>query len=194
MSVPPDAGRLLLPLARAAIASHFGRRLPVPKAGWLDETGASFVTITIDGRLRGCIGTLNPYRSLRDDVWANARSAAFNDPRFSPLTPTEYERIRIEVSVLTEPVEMHFTNLADALAQLVPGVDGVILTAGRRRATFLPQVWEHLPEPHEFIGALMRKAGLADDDRQTPIQLERYRVQAWTERRAPEDRPTTTDN
>lgn len=191
MTVPNDAGRVLLPLARAAIASRFGRRLPVPEADWLHEPGACFVTLKINDRLRGCIGSLASNCSLRDDVWSNARRAAFRDPRFPPLSEDEFDQIRIEVSVLTEAVPMSFTSRAEALAQLVPGVDGVILTSCGRKATFLPQVWEQLPQPEEFVRALMCKAGLAADHWDAETGLACYRVAAWAEAGPLPDAATT---
>ncbi len=138
MPIPENAGQVLLPLARSAIAKKL--KLPpvaVGEAAWLDEKAASFVTLTIGGELRGCIGSLVAHRTLRDDVTANAAAAAFGDPRFEPLTVSEYPAIRVEVSVLSTPEPMSFTSRADALAQLRPGVDGLILTSGRHRATFL---------------------------------------------------------
>lgn len=181
--VPSDAGLVLLPLARAAIARKLG--CPAPTAersvGWLQEQGAAFVTLSIDGRLRGCIGTILAHRALGDDVEANALAAAFGDPRFPPLAPEEFDRVHIEVSVLTEPTPMPVHSRAEALAQLEPGVDGVLLHSRGHRATFLPQVWEQLPDPDAFLSALMRKAGLPADHWDAHTELERYRVRAWHE-------------
>ena len=116
-----------------------------------------------------------------DDVTANAAAAAFGDPRFEPLTVSEYPAIRVEVSVLSTPEPMSFTSRADALAQLRPGVDGLILTSGRHRATFLPQVWAQLPSREEFVRALARKAGLAPDYWDNRMELDRYQVRSWAE-------------
>ncbi len=181
--VPDDAGRVLLPLPRSAIASRLGRPPATvdTSADWLAAPGAAFVTLTLAGRLRGCIGTILAHRPLAEDVQANARNAAFSDPRFSPLTADEYDRVQIEVSVLTEPEPMRLTSRADALAQLQPGVDGILLSSGGHRATFLPQVWEQLPDPDAFLSALMRKAGLPADHWDARTELERYRVRAWHE-------------
>lgn len=178
--LPTESGSVLLPLARAAIAADLGRPAqPGIHAQWLDAPGASFVTLTSDGRLRGCIGSLLAYRSLREDVADNARAAAFRDRRFPPLVASEFDQIRLEVSVLTEPEPLSFTDVHDALAQLRPGIDGVVLRRGTQRATFLPQVWEQLPQPSVFLKSLLIKAGLTGWDSQ--ITLERYQVQAWTE-------------
>ena len=177
--LPADAGQVLLPLARAAIAAELGRPVTPPIADWLAEPGASFVTLTIGGHLRGCIGSLQAYQSLGADVVGNARQAAFRDRRFPPLRASEFEQITIEVSVLTEPEPLSFTDVPDALRQLRPGIDGVVLRRGTQRATFLPQVWEQLPQPSAFLKALLIKAGLTGWDDQ--IALETYQVRAWTE-------------
>lgn len=178
----PDGARLLA-TARAAIANELGRSTPMPHPEPAERApGASFVTLTIDGRLRGCIGTLEAYRPLHDDVEENARAAAFADPRFPPLTAVELDRIRIEVSRLgpPEPIDYDGTE-AGAIAALRPGVDGVILRRGRHRATFLPQVWEQLPEPREFLAHLRRKAGIVEPGWPDGIRLERYGVRSWHE-------------
>lgn len=183
MSLPDDAGQILLPLARSAIA----RRLRLPaavvdeSAEWLAEEGASFVTLTIDGGLRGCIGTLEAYRPLREDVASNAVAAAFHDRRFQPLSAAEYPALAVEVSVLSAPEPMSFSNRADALAQLQPGLDGLIIQKGRHRGTFLPQVWKELPDPEEFVRALLRKSGLSPGYWGNDIKLSRYRVRVWSE-------------
>lgn len=183
MRLPADAGTLLLPLARSVIASGLGQRVDTPgaQAAWLDQPGAGFVTLTMAGKLRGCIGTIDAHRALRNDITSNARAAAFHDRRFGPLSAAEYRQIRVEVSVLTTPEPIAFNDRADALNKLVPNVDGIVLTLGVHRATFLPQVWEQLPRPEEFLQALLRKAGLAGDHWDSKIKLERYHAQVWTE-------------
>jgi len=145
------------------------------------------VTLTLGGELRGCIGSLEAYQPLADDVTSNARSAAFRDPRFPPLTAAEFRRVHIEVSVLSAPQPMAVTSEADALAQLRPGVDGVILAAAGRRATFLPQVWEQLPEPATFLAHLKRKAGLPAGYWGDDVQVWRYGVTAFEEPEEPEE-------
>ena len=177
-----DQGRLLTALARAAIAREFaepGAALPHPD--WLEAPGAVFVTLTEAGQLRGCIGSLEAHRPLGEDLEHNARAAAFGDPRFPPLKHAELPRVRVEVSVLTPATPMACSDEADALRQLRPGVDGVILEHGWHRATFLPQVWEQLPEPRVFLAHLKQKAGLAADFWADDLRLSRYGVEKFKE-------------
>lgn len=181
LRVPADAGDVLLPLARAAIAARLGEELPRPDETWLDLPGASFVTLILRGALRGCIGSVTARRPLGDDVAANARAAAFRDPRFPPLTAEEFADIRIEVSVLTPPKLIPAASRQDALAELVPGKDGVIVDCRQNRATFLPQVWRHLPDPDRFLRALMLKADLPPNHWDSDTTLARYRVCSWSE-------------
>ncbi len=179
---PTDMGTTLLPIARAAIALALGRALTAPDdAPWLQDPGACFVTLTQGGQLRGCIGSLLPRRSIRDDVRANAVAAALRDPRFAPLRLAELEQTRIAVSVLSPMRTMRFDDEADAKAQLLPGVDGLVLEFGAHRGTFLPQVWEQLPTVDGFMTELKRKAGLAGDFWATGIRLQRYTVAKWEE-------------
>ncbi len=182
----PEQGRLLLALARAAITRRLGRPAgpsgdDAPRPAWLDEPGAVFVTLTRHGVLRGCIGSLEAHRPLREDLRANAQAAAFDDPRFPPLNAEELDTTRVEVSVLSRPEPLSFADEADCLAQLRPGVDGVILEYGWHRATFLPQVWEQLPEPRQFMAHLKRKAGLAPDFWSGDLRLSRYGVEKFKE-------------
>lgn len=180
--LPDDAGPVLTSLARHSIAKRLGQTSPEPPiADWLAAPGASFVTLTKLGQLRGCIGSLVAWRALGDDVVGNAVAAAFDDPRFMPLGVDELANISIEVSVLSQPLPMTFTSRADALAQLRPGLDGVILTEGRRRATFLPQVWDELPQPAIFVEHLLRKAGLPPNHWSDTVELSRYSVDAFAE-------------
>jgi len=151
----------------------------LPRPVWLDEPAATFVTLTLHGQLRGCIGSLEAHRSLYDDVTRNARAAAFGDPRFPPLTADELPAVRIEVSVLTVPQPLQFSSEADALRRLRPGIDGVIFQYGSRQATFLPQVWEQLPEPHEFMAHLKQKAGLPADLRVDGVRLAVFQVEKF---------------
>jgi len=177
-----DKGRLLNAMARAAIARKFDIETPtLSHPAWLEEPGAVFVTLTRDGQLRGCIGSLEAHRALGRDIEANAQAAAFRDPRFPPLEPYELDAIRTEVSVLSRPEPMTFSDEVDALAQLRPGIDGVILQSGWHRATFLPQVWEQLPEPTRFMAHLKVKAGLPADYWSDSIQLSRYTVAKYEE-------------
>jgi AmmeMemoRadiSam system protein A len=182
MKPMPELGTVLLQLARAAIAREFGQSAPaaadLPE---LHAPGATFVTLTQRGELRGCIGSLQAWRPLIDDVRDNARNAAFRDPRFPPLAADELPVTRVEVSLLTTPQPLLFASEADALGQLRPNVDGVIFSAAGRRSTFLPQVWEQLPEPAVFMARLKQKAGLAADYWGPDVRLERYEVRKWKE-------------
>ena len=175
-------GQTLLTIARNAIHQHFSLDTrPVTPHPELALPGASFVTLTQSGQLRGCIGTLEATRPLAEDVAANACSAALRDPRFPPLTLAEVMPTRVEVSLLDAAKPLEFDNEEEVLAALRPGVDGLILRYGRHRATFLPQVWDSLPEPRHFLQQLKRKAGLAENFWDAQITLSRYGVQKWTE-------------
>jgi len=177
-----DLGRVLLVLARKAIAARFDIAPggePVHPA--LGQPGATFVTLTQNGGLRGCIGSLEAWRSLGEDVRANAQAAAFRDPRFPPLAPDELEHTRVEVSLLTPAMPLTFSDEADALRQLRPGTDGLIFECRGRRGTFLPQVWESLPEPKQFFAHLKQKAGFLPDFWSPDVKLYRYEVQKWQE-------------
>lgn len=181
--LPENPGKVLLPIARATISNTLGR----PGAGvaadspWLLEKGACFVTLTRHGQLRGCIGTLQAHRSLQLDVKANAHAAAFRDPRFSPLTEDDLDQTTIEISLLSAMQPLHFSDERHALAQLQPGVDGVVFEFGRYRSTFLPQVWEQLPDVATFMAHLKHKAGLPPDFWAKEIKLSRYTVSKWKE-------------
>lgn len=175
-------GHALLVRARNAIAAELDLpQQPEPGHPDLASPGATFVTLTQDGQLRGCIGSLEAHRPLERDVRANAVAAALRDPRFPPLTAAELARTRVEVSLLTAPQAMPVASEADALRQLRPGIDGVILSAGMRRATFLPQVWEQLPDPRTFLANLKQKAGLPADWWSEEASLQRYEVRKWKE-------------
>jgi AmmeMemoRadiSam system protein A len=178
-----NKGKILLPIARASIADVLGRKLEAAEdAIWLQDKAACFVTLTQEGELRGCIGTLEAHRSLLEDVKANALSAAFHDPRFSPLKTKELDYTEIEVSLLSPTQPLGFTDEQDALAQLQPGIDGVVFEFGRYRSTFLPQVWEQLPDSKEFMAHLKQKAGLNPDFWADQVRLYRYTVDKWKER------------
>lgn len=174
----------LLDLAAASIEQGLeGKRLAPRAAEYplsLRIERASFVTLNIAGELRGCIGSLEAWRPLVLDVAENAWSAAFRDSRFAPLRRDEFERLEIHLSLLTSPEELSFESEADLLAQLVPGVDGLILLEGALRSTFLPSVWESIPEPQEFLRQLKRKAGLPAGYWSDSLQLSRYRAESFT--------------
>lgn len=177
-----DRGPVLLALARAAIADALGRPHPAPRSPpWVHDAGATFVTLTHNGELRGCIGSLVPRRSLAEDVTANACAAAFDDPRFPPLGADELDQTRIEVSLLSPLEPLPVTSEADALRRIRPHVDGLVLECGRRRGTFLPQVWEEVPDPRAFLVHLKLKAGLPPDFWSDDIRLSRYGVEKWSE-------------
>jgi AmmeMemoRadiSam system protein A len=177
-----DRGQTLLAIARGAIAEQLG--IPTPffdEAQWLDELGATFVTLTCAGALRGCIGSLVAERPLRTDVISNALAAAFSDPRFSPLSAREYREIEVEVSLLSPMQPITVESETQAVTLLRPGIDGVLLEYGRQRGTFLPQVWEQLPEPRAFLAHLKQKAGLPADFWTDGVRLSRYTVTKWRE-------------
>jgi hypothetical protein len=177
-----EKGDALLKLARAGIAQQFGQAAPLPPdAPWLAEHGACFVTLTRHGELRGCIGTLEAHRPLGLDVRENAVAAAFRDPRFAPLSQVEFDEIRVEVSLLSPTEALLVASEAHALASLRPGVDGVVFEYRHYRSTFLPQVWEQLPDPAEFLSTLKRKAGLPVDFWAEDVRLSRYTVSKWKE-------------
>lgn len=187
--LPDDAGDLLLSAARTAIAQMLGATTHAataahvaPPPSWALEPGASFVTLTKHGRLRGCIGSLAARRPLLEDVRANAVAAATRDPRFAPMTPDELAAVAIEVSVLSVPRPLHVSSLREAYAALVPEVDGVILETGTgHRATFMPQVWRNLPDPAQFLGHLWLKAGVVPGVWYQGTTLRTYTVRAWYE-------------
>ncbi|SRR5260221_9789592 len=181
-----EHGRKLLQIARASIAGALGAGpagAPEADETWLRESRATFVTLTQGVELRGCVGALEAQRPLAEDVAANARAAAFEDGRFDPLTLEEFARTGIEVSLLSTPKTLAFDDHADLLRKLRPGVDGVILEQvdEGRRGTFLPQVWEDLSDPEQFIARLKHKAGIAPDTDTRRCRVKRYRVLKWRE-------------
>lgn len=179
-----EQGKVMLTIARAVISKQLGIRADIPKTSvypWLDEPGATFITLKKQGELRGCIGSLKARQSLINDLQDNAVSAAFRDPRFPPLAADELPDITVEVSLLTEPEPMTFGSETDALAQLEPDIDGVIFECGSYRSTFLPQVWDQLPEPELFMAHLKQKAGLPAGFWSEDVRLYRYRVEKFGE-------------
>jgi len=176
-------GRVLLGIARNSIAASLDMAVQerLPDELWLKPAHATFVTLTRNGSLRGCIGSLQAQRPLGEDVRHNARAAAFSDPRFEPLTCEELAHTRIEVSLLSTPKQMAFADHADLMRQLRPGEDGLILECGGARATFLPQVWESLPDPEQFVAELKRKAGLAPGLSSAKCSVQRYHALKWKE-------------
>jgi AmmeMemoRadiSam system protein A len=177
----------LLHLARQAMEhSVRGQKLPALDLGTLRAPlraeGASFITLTIQGGLRGCIGALEPYQPLAQDVREHAIAAALEDPRFPPVTPEELDQIEIEVSRLTFPENLEYADPEDLLTRLRPNMDGVILRDGFRRATFLPQVWEKIPDKAEFLDNLCYKMGApADTWRHKHLEVLTYQVEEFHE-------------
>ncbi len=189
LELTAEQGQALVKLARQTLLERFGRtselesdledRLRDPV---FDRRCGTFVTLTIDGNLRGCIGTLEGYEPLVEGVRRNAINAAFHDPRFAPLSVQDLDRVRIEVSVLTQPSPLQYTDADDLIRKLRPGVDGVIISSGSASATFLPQVWDQLPEPESFLAHLCMKAGLSPDQwRKGGLEVKTYQVQYFEE-------------
>jgi AmmeMemoRadiSam system protein B/AmmeMemoRadiSam system protein A len=182
-----EHGRRLLQIARQSISAalvgqgEFGA--PVAEEPWLRESRATFVTLMQSEELRGCVGALEAQRPLAQDVAENARAAAFEDARFKPLTPDEFARTDIEVSLLSTPKRLAFEDHADLIGRLRPGVDGIILEHSEegKHATFLPQVWEGLPDPEQFIAHLKQKAGIARGVDIRRCRVKRYSVLKWRE-------------
>lgn len=170
--------RLLLRIARGAIVAKIrGCEEKVYLDEFppeLTEKRASFVTLTIDGNLRGCIGMLEACRPLAEDVAENACAAAFYDPRFDPVSENELDDLEIHISVLSPPEQMTFDSEADLLQQIRPGVDGLILQDGARRGTFLPSVWAELPSEELFLMHLKMKAGLPNTHWSDTLRVFRY--------------------
>ena len=158
--------KLLLELASKSIKSDFDSSIIFNKEKllqenpFLKEQRACFVTLTLNGKLRGCIGSLIAHRTLLDDILHNAKQAAFADFRFDRLSQEEFKNIKIEISILSVPQTLDYTDLEDLEKKLIPNVHGVILELDGKRATFLPQVWEQLPTFNEFMVHLCKKAGL----------------------------------
>jgi AmmeMemoRadiSam system protein A len=177
----------LLRLARQALEYGVrGEKLPALDESALTpnlrEHGASFVTLTVRGQLRGCIGALDPYQALAEDVREHAVAAALDDPRFPAVKERELNGIQIEVSRLTRPVPLEYTDANDLLSKLRPHVDGVILRDTQRRATFLPQVWEKIPNPDDFLGNLCYKMGLPPEAwRRQHLDVFTYQVEEFHE-------------
>ncbi len=181
-----EQGKILLQIARTAIchALHMPSSATVAidrDAAWLSQPGATFVTLTYKGQLRGCVGSLLACESLTEDVSSNAISAALRDTRFPPLTEDELDEISVEVSLLSELHPLDFVNEQEAITKLRPGIDGIVFEYGPYRSTFLPQVWENLPQPQLFLRELKTKAGLSEDFWAGNIKLSRYTVNKWRE-------------
>ena len=190
-NLSPEQGQLLVKLARQTLMERIGKPVPQSQVDSLNRAlkdpcfqiaCGTFVTLKINGQLRGCIGNLASNESLVSGVRRNAINAAFHDPRFAPLSAAELDLVEIEVSILTEPKPMEYQDSADLLKKLRPNVDGVTISVGHASATFLPQVWEQLPKPQEFLAHLCRKAGLsADAYKNRKLEVSTYQVQYFEE-------------
>jgi len=172
---------ILLDIARQSIAhglqhSHALHINPKDYRPLLQSQGASFVTLHLNQQLRGCIGTLEAYQPLINDVSEHAYAAAFKDPRFTAVNATELPLLEIHISVLTPAQPMQFSSEADLIRQLNPGIDGLILEDEQHRGTFLPSVWEALPEAGDFLSQLKIKAGMNRNDWHPGIRVSRYKT------------------
>ncbi len=173
--------KICLQLAKQAIVSKFTKEKIVINEKLLPASlknkQACFVTLTIDGNLRGCIGHILPIQLLWQDIIENAQAAAFQDPRFPPLTQDELKEIKIEISILDNPQKLSYSTISELLDYLKNNKPGVIIKQRERQATFLPQVWDELPNPEEFLTHLCLKAGLTPDAWQRELIIEIYKVE-----------------
>ena len=190
--ITDEQGRRLVQVARRTIAAKLGTLEEIDKVipdrdladpGFREKRG-TFVTLKIKGQLRGCMGCLTPSETILEGIQRNAINAAFNDPRFPALTAAELEQADIEISILTSPQVLEYSEGTELLAKLRPNVDGVIINKDQARSTFLPQVWEQLPKTEEFLAHLCRKAGLpADEWTKGELDVSLYQVQYFHENR-----------
>lgn len=177
-----DLGRAVLTLARSAIAEELGLgKLDTVSHASLEHPSATFVTLRQGIQLRGCVGSVRRKRALHDDVRLNAVAAAFRDPRFAPLDACELPHISLEVSLLSPEERIAVTSEQELIARLRPGIDGLMLEYGYHRATLLPQVWQQLQDPGEFLAALKLKAGLRGDFWSPAMIVNRYEATTWKE-------------
>lgn len=190
--ISDEQGQRLINVARRTIAARLGTIDAADKVVSDDvladqafrEMRGTFVTLKIKGQLRGCMGCLTPSESILEGIQRNAINSAFNDPRFPQLTPEELDQADIDISILTNPQELEYSDSNDLIEKLRPDIDGVIIKKGVARATFLPQVWEQLPRPEEFLAHLCRKAGLAPDEwAKGVLDVSIYQVQYFHEKR-----------
>ena len=173
--------KVLLKIAKDAILESFGeakidKEELLKNYPYLADEGAVFVTLNLNGALRGCIGSIIAHRSLIDDIIHNAKAAAFEDPRFFPLSESEFEKIELELSILTQPQKVEYEDIEDLKSKIEIGKDGVILKRGYNQATFLPQVWEELSNFEQFFAHLCKKAGLNPNCLQLHPEIYKYQV------------------
>ena len=183
-TLTPEARKILIGVAVESIRQGLTEGHPLAVdvkdyASALREQRASFVTINLQGQLRGCIGHLQAFQALVQDVAENAFAAAFRDPRFSPLRAEEFPPLQVHISVLSPAEPMTFTSESDLIAQLRPGVDGLILEDGPARGTFLPSVWDSLPDPEDFLRHLKNKAGLPSRHWSPDLRIYRYQTESF---------------
>jgi AmmeMemoRadiSam system protein A len=180
----PGDRRRLIEAARESIARGYGKAHPelLPAGAWsagLCESRATFTTLTLGGELRGCRGAIEPQRPLVEDVWANAWASAYDDPRFPPVSADEIPRLGISISVLTPLEALTVTSEAELIDALEPGVDGLVLSHGAARATFLPAVWRQLPDARDFVAQLKHKAGWPAAFWPRDLRAYRYRTETF---------------
>lgn len=177
-----DKGGELVEIAREEVSARLrGTERRERSSGWLDEERATFVTITQGGTLRGCIGSIEPSRSLEEDVRSNAWAAAVNDPRFPPLSSEDLDEVDFEVSVLTPMEPLEVESEEELLERIRPGIDGLYIRDGHRAATFLPQVWKSIEDPREFLEHLKAKARLPVDHWSSSMEVFTYQVDKYQE-------------
>lgn len=187
MSYTAEQRDLLTQQAHAAIVSSFISRSDPPEFldeanHWLQQHRACFITLKKSGVLRGCIGSLKATRPLLDDIWYNAQAAAFKDPRFPPVEEDEIPEISMEISVLSALQPLSVNSEAELLRTIRPGIDGLLIQEGLRKATFLPSVWEQLPEPDSFLERLKMKGGWAKSYWSSEMEFYIYQVEKWSDK------------
>lgn len=185
--ISQEQGQMLLKMARAGVAEKLGIAVDKTQidfeASFLEIKMGLFVTLHKNGKLRGCIGMIEPDAPLKTGVRETARLAAFKDSRFAPLTKDEFEQVDLEISLLTPPEKFEYGTAKELVQRLVPFKDGVIIEKASRRATFLPQVWEQLSDPASFLSQLCLKAGLeADEWKKNSLSVHTYRVHSFSEK------------
>ncbi len=183
-AITEEQGKALLKYARTVLANQFdkGVLVSIPDDPAFDNLRGIFVTLKQTGNLRGCIGNIEPIRSIKEGVAANVVNAAFYDTRFAPLSQEELEQVHISISLLTEPEPLAYNDVEELCTRLQKGVDGVILSCGNNSATFLPQVWEQLPDVEQFLSHLSLKAGMSKDAwKNENIDISTYQVQSFAE-------------
>ncbi len=173
--------KMLLEIARGSIYSKLYNKVVIDKEDLVkrfpnfSKRAATFVTLTLDGELRGCVGSVVAHKTLLDDLTLNAYKAAFDDKRFQPLTKEEFERLEVEISLLSQPLGVEYRDISDLKSKINIGKDGMIIRQNDKQATFLPQVWEQLPNFEDFLTHLFQKANITDLD--TAIEVFTYQVE-----------------